>query len=211
MPVDFSPLIFSMLLIGVPLVFYTRYRASAVAAKEQDVRMRYKRKDVIFPSTIASNQAGRENQKRRRTHFLYASAISVSLISILLLIVYIPGWYWRFKASRGDPAATYQLARWTEYHNEQIARFIVWPFGPEVLEGYAWLDKAASLDYPPAVYALGFRLKYGIGVPKPDNWMGTSGNVFEQPERGQKLIEKAINLGYRLEGREEEFYFRVYR
>jgi hypothetical protein len=37
---------------------------------------------------------------------------------------------------------------------------------------YAWLEKAAAQDYPPAVWLVGVRLKYGLHVPRPPNWNG---------------------------------------
>jgi TPR repeat protein len=60
--------------------------------------------------------------------------------------------------------------------------------------GYAWLEKAANRNYPPAIYALGVRTKHGIHVPRPKDWDGPVGNVFDQPLRGQALIDKAITL-----------------
>lgn len=116
-----------------------------------------------------------------------------------------------FKANRGDPAAKYGLARWTERHDEQIGEFILWPFSPDVLGGYAWLEKAAAADYPPAIYAVGVRLKHGNHVPRPPNWNGPDGNVFPQPQRGQVLIDKAVQLGYQPMIEEEYFYWQQYR
>jgi hypothetical protein len=81
-----------------------------------------------------------------------------------------------------------------------------------VLGGYAWLEKAAAVDYPPAVYAKGVRLKFGQHVPRPADWEEPpGGNVFPQPERGQALIDKAIRLGYQPTIDEDYFYWRQYR
>ncbi|MCY2987147.1 MAG: hypothetical protein NTY19_04665 [Planctomycetota bacterium] len=116
-----------------------------------------------------------------------------------------------WKANRGDPAAMYELARWTEKHDEEIGNLILWPFSPDVQGGYAWLEKAAAVDYPPAVYAVGVRLKYGDHVPRPPGWKGPPGGHFPQPERGQVLIDKAIHLGYRPSIEEGYFYWHQYR
>jgi hypothetical protein len=72
-----------------------------------------------------------------RRSFLQASAVSASILLLLILWVYVPGWILMFKASRNDPAAMYELARWTEKHDEQLGEFILWPFESNVLGGYA--------------------------------------------------------------------------
>jgi TPR repeat protein len=143
--------------------------------------------------------------------FAWAAAISLALVTSLFLAVYVPGWVLAAKARRGEATAMYELARWTERHDEQIGAFILWPVQPDVLGGYDWLEKAAALEYPPAVYAVGVRLKYGQHVPQPPDWRGPAGNVFAQPERGQALIDKAIRLGYRPTINEEFFYWQQYR
>lgn len=171
MPVDFTPLIVSVVLIGVPLLF-------------------------LFKS---------------RKAFLRTAALSASIVAVPFLWVYVPGWISMAKAYCGDSAAMYEMARWTENHNEQMQSVVFWPFSPDVLGGYAWLEKAAAENYPPAVYAMGVRLKYGQHVPRPPDWDGPGGNVFPQPERGQGLIDKAIGLGYQPRIEEDYFYWRQYR
>jgi TPR repeat protein len=80
------------------------------------------------------------------------------------------------------------------------------------LGGYTWLAKAAAQDYPPAVWLVGVRLKYGILVPMPKDWNGPGGNVFPQPERGQQMIDHAVNdLGFKPTTNEESYYFQHYR
>lgn len=143
--------------------------------------------------------------------FLRAATGSVLILLCLFLWVYVPGWILMCRSSFGDPAATYELAGWTESHCEQIGTFILWPCPPDVLGGYALLEQAAQSDYPLAVYAVGVRLKHGIHVPRPPDWNGPEGNVFEQPERGQKHIDKAIRLGYRPTLSEDIFYFHQFR
>jgi hypothetical protein len=143
--------------------------------------------------------------------FLIASGVSLGLVLLFLLSVYVPGWVLRARAGRGDPAAQYELARWHENHCEEIQEWLPWPCEPDVLTGYAWLERAAGENYPPAVYAVGVRLKYGDHVPRPDGWDGPAGNSFPQPERGQEMIDKALRLGYKPEVDEEDFYWKVYR
>ena len=143
---------------------------------------------------------------RGQRPFLRAVALSTAILLLLFLSVYVPGWILMFRASRGDPAAMYDLARWTEKHHDTIGEYILWPFTPDVLGGYAWLEKAANRDYPPAIYALGVRIKGGIHVPRPPDWDGPGGNVYDQPLRGQPLIDRAIRLGYRPTVAEEDFY-----
>jgi TPR repeat protein len=130
---------------------------------------------------------------------------------LIFLPVYIPGWVLEQKARAGAPEAQYQFAVWCENHCEVIGAFILWPCRPDVLGGYTWLEKAAEQDYPPAVYTLGVRLKYGDFVPKPDNWSGPAGNMFPQPARGQPLIDKALALGYKPRTEERMHYMEVYR
>jgi hypothetical protein len=127
-----------------------------------------------------------------------AAIFSACVLGLLLLAVYVPGWRLYAKASKGDPAAQYQYAQWLENHSEQVGSIILWPFESDVLSGYAWLEKAAAQNYPPAVWLVGVRLKHGMHVPQPTGWTGPAGNVFRQPERGQPMIDRAINeLGYR--------------
>ena len=142
---------------------------------------------------------------------LIAASVSASLLIIFFLSVYVPGWALAAKANAGDAIAQYELARWTERHCEQISEFILWPCEPDVLGGYAWLEKSAGQDYPPALYALGVRLKYGHHVPQPPDWAGPGGNVFPQPERGQRLIDRALALGFHPTVEEKYYYWRVYR
>jgi len=116
------------------------------------------------------------------------------------------------KANRGDAVSQYELARWTENHCSQISVVILWPSQSDVLGGYEWLEKAAQQDYPPALWMVGIRLKYGIHVPRPLNWKGPAGNVFPQPERGQQMIDRAIELGFEPPRIDEEgYYYQVYR
>jgi hypothetical protein len=147
---------------------------------------------------------------RGRKPFLLASAGSLAVLVLITLPAYIPGWVLMVKARGGDPAAQYELARWHERHCEAIQRWMLWPCSPDVLAGYAWLEKAAGQDYPPAVYTLGVRLKYGQHVPQPADWRGPAGNVFPQPARGQALIDRALRLGYRPRTAEELHYMTVY-
>ena len=143
--------------------------------------------------------------------FLWAASVSASILLLLFFWVYVPGCMLMLKTNRGDPAAMYELARWTENHDDQIGEFILWPVASDVLGGYEWLEKAAALDYPPAVYAVGVRLKHGYHVPRPSGWSGPSGNHFPQMKRGQALIDRAIQLGYQPTIKEELFYWQQYR
>lgn len=115
------------------------------------------------------------------------------------------------KAGGGDPEVQYELARWHENHCGALHEWLLLPCESDVLTGYAWLEKAAQQDYPPAVYTLGVRLKYGDHVPEPVDWMGPAGNVFPQPERGQALINRALQLGYKPQTSEELHYMTEYR
>ena len=143
--------------------------------------------------------------KGRKT-FPRAAALSTAILLFLFLSVYVPSWVLMFSASRGDPGSMYELARWTENHDHVIGEYLLWPIEPDVLGGYASLEKEAKTDYPPAIYAIGVRNNYGIHVPRPPDWNGPAGNVFDQPLHGQSLIDKAIKLGYRPTVAEEDFY-----
>ena len=132
--------------------------------------------------------------------FRRAAAVSASILVLLFLWVYVPGWVLTFKAHRGDRAAMYELARWTENHDSQIGQLILWPGSPDVRGGYAWLEKAAAVDYPPALYAMGVRIKHRIFAP---SWISE--------EEAQALIDKALRLGYKPTIEEDYVYFGQYR
>lgn len=141
-----------------------------------------------------------------------ASVVSATLLCAFLLAVYVPGWWLHAKAARGDPAAQYAYAQWLENHSEELGAILPWPAEPDVLGGYAWLEKAAAQNYPPAVWLVGVRLKEGTFVPEPPGWTGPAGNVFPQPQRGQPMIDRAVKqLGYRPPGSEDTFYWQHYR
>src|SRR5205809_790708 len=107
-----------------------------------------------------------------RKAFITGCTASVVVVILILLPVYVPGWILMIQASAGNAEAQYELARWYENHCEEIQAWLLWPCEPDVLTGYEWLEKAADQDYPPAVYILGVRLKYGEFVPRPANWTG---------------------------------------
>jgi hypothetical protein len=98
-----------------------------------------------------------------------------------------------------------------ENHSSRINAIICWPTQSDVLGGFSWLQRAANQDYPPAVYALGARLKHGIHVPRPTYWHGPAGNVFRQPDHGHNIIDKAISRGYKPSVDESMYYWHVYR
>ena len=141
-----------------------------------------------------------------------AAAISVLLVAAFLLSIYIPGWRFHARAAAGDPVAQYQYAQWLENHSEDVEQVLPMPAEPDVYGGFAWLQKAAAHNYPPAVWLVGARLKYGIFVPEPPHWTGPGGNVFPQPSVGQPLIDHAVNdLRYRAPADAEQFYWQHYR
>src|SRR5438132_1447044 len=138
--------------------------------------------------------------------------ISLLVAAAIILSVYIPGWRLHARASAGDPAAQYEFARWTENHCEELQNILIWPCGPDLLAGYAWLEKSAAQDYPPAVYLVGVRLKYGDFVPKPPGWKGPDQNMYPQPARGQELIDRALRLGFKPpSGDDRSYYFGCFR
>jgi hypothetical protein len=141
-----------------------------------------------------------------------AALITISLFSLVFLWIYIPGWCLYVKARSGNAAAQYSYAQWLENHSEQVGTVIIWPFEPDVLEGYSWLEKSANQNYPPAVWLLGARLKFGEFVREPPGWTGPGGNVFPQPIRGQALMDHAVkDLGYPAPGDPEKYYWQNYR
>ncbi len=151
------------------------------------------------------------NASRGKKPFWKATVACVVLVMLIVLAVYGPGWLLWARASNGDPASQYEYARWTENHSEQINAVLLWPAFPDVLGGYRWLQKSADQEYPPALFAIGVRLKYGIHVPQPADWNGPGGNVFPQPDRGQHFIDRAHELGYKEPTDEESFYWQHYR
>ena len=132
----------------------------------------------------------------------------MALLGAVTLPFYVPGWKLMIQARTGDPHTLYRLAKWHEMHCEKVGSLILWPCEPDIRAGYACLERAAKKDYPPALYALGVRLKLGMFVPP---WTGPGGNVFPQPKTGQALIDKAIALGYKPIVAEDRFYFDVFR
>ena len=139
-----------------------------------------------------------------------AAAISALLVAGFFLALYIPGWRLRSRAQTGDPVAEYQYAQWLdEVHPAYDPPQPVVPMHlAGEYDGFAWLQKAAAQNYPPAVWLVGVRLKYGIAVPEPADWHGPGGNVFAQPDVGQPLIDHAINdLDFHAPADEPQFYF----
>lgn len=142
---------------------------------------------------------------------LVAAIVCLSIPAIHFLVVFVPGWQLKSKAAVGDATAQYLYAQWLETHGEKLGKYWIVAPGPDVDGGYQWLEKAANQEYPPALWILGVRLKYGLFVPRPPNWTGPGGNVFPQPERGQALIDRALELGFMPKANEETYYWSVWR
>jgi len=140
-----------------------------------------------------------------------AALVAGGIFFLIVLRTFVPGGLLLIRASLGSLPAQYEFARWRENHCEEIGDLILWPCEPDVLGGFSSLSVAAEKGYPPAIYAVGVRLKYGDHVPRPENWLGPGGNVFPQPKRGQRFIDEAIRLGYRPRISEERFYWQKYR
>ncbi len=151
------------------------------------------------------------NALRGRKAFCTAAIVSATVVGVILLSAHVPGWLLWARATNGDAESQYEYARWKENHSEQINTLLLWPEFPDVLGGYHWLEKSADQEYPPALFAIGVRLKYGMHVPRPPNWDGPGGNVFRQPDRGQQFIDRAHELGYKEPVDEEAFYWQHYR
>lgn len=147
----------------------------------------------------------------QRRRFGRSVLIGGAFVAVVWLWVYVPGWVRMVRAQFGSAEAMYELARWTEKRSGQLGTVLLWPEEPDVLGGFARLERAAALDYPPAVYALGVRLKHGLHVPDPSGAPTRDGSVYEQPERGQELIDKALRMGFQPTHTETGFYWGVYR
>lgn len=141
---------------------------------------------------------------------LTTGGLSLTVVTTFLLSVFMPGWRLQVEAERGNALAQYRLAKWYCIYPRQIDRYIIWPFRPDPLASYHWLEMSAAQGFPPALYALGVHLKYGIGVPQPRNWKGPAGNVFRQPDRGQLYIDQAIARGYVPVVDEDLFIYHVF-
>ena len=132
------------------------------------------------------------------------------LLAIIFLFVYLPGYIYMYEAHyKNDPKSQYELSRWYENHADKINSIIMIPFLKaecDVKKGFEWLNRSADNEYPEAIYALGIMYKYGIFVPDPSG-RNTGGNYFPQPEKGQQLIDKAIQAGYKPNVKEEDFYY----
>ena len=141
------------------------------------------------------------------------AAIGFSILSVALiwLMIAAPGFSLHRKAVAGDAASQFEYARFIDNKSSRINAVICWPTTSDVLGGYTWLTQSASQNHPPALYALGVRLKHGIHVPRPPNWTGRGGNVFPQPDVGQAYIDKALDLGYKPKVDEQSYYWHVYR
>lgn len=159
---------------------------------------------ILFAVIVISGFRG----KRAFAATVGFSALSVAMI---WLAISAPGFSLHRNAVTGDAAAQFEYARFVENKSGRINAIICWPTTSDVLGGYTWLLQSAKQNHPPALYALGVRLKHGIHVPRPANWTGPSGNVFEQPDLGQSYIDKAFELGYKPKADEESYYWQVYR
>ena len=148
---------------------------------------------------------------RGRRAFRRAAFWSSTFVVAVFSYTYAPGGLMWVRASRGNPEQQFEYARWKENHIDQINRIMFWPGSPDVAGGYYWLSKAADQQFPPAMFALGVRLKYGEHVPKPQNWIDTGGNVFPQLQSGQTLIDRAHALGFKEPVHEELYYWECFR
>ena len=133
------------------------------------------------------------------------------VVVLVLSRVFLPGLVYSIGANCGSPYAQYEYARWLENHCSVLQAWLPLPCNSDVESGYLWLERAAQHEYVPAIYMLGVRLKYGIQVPRPDNWTGPGGNTYPQPERGQMLINSALNRGYRPREADASAYYRSFR
>jgi len=144
--------------------------------------------------------------------FLKTLVGTALIVGAILTPFFISGMSLKLQATSGDSKAQYRYARWLENTSESIGAIMLWPFSPDVLGGYEWLRKSAEGGFIPAIYVQGIRLKHGIHVPEPVGWSGPGGNVFPQPEKGQKLIDKAVSLGFPIPHiTEESYYWHFYR
>lgn len=149
-------------------------------------------------------------KSRRNRIALFVATIAIPVI--IIGGVFAIGCWWRIHAARGDPYSQYKYAQWLERHAEVIGRVFLWPERPDVLGGFTWLQRSASKDYPPALWLVGVRLKYGEHVPRPIDWSGAGGNVFPQPAVGQPLIDRSIQeLGFNPSVHESVYYWEHYR
>ena len=122
--------------------------------------------------------------------------LSICFYLVIPALVYVYGLGCYVAIADKNPATMYRYSKWAESCNEWINKIVIWPFVDDDLAGYSWLERAAELNYPPALYCLGWRLKTGRCVPKPEGWKGPSGNAFPQPEKGQPLIDRALQAGF---------------
>jgi hypothetical protein len=141
-----------------------------------------------------------------RKAFAWSVLASAGFVVLVVVTVHLPGWLLRSAAVDGDPESQYEYARWVENRSEKMNSILVWPDAPDVLGGYQWLERAARQDYPPAVFTVGVRLKYGMHVRRPAGWSGPSGNIFRQPELGQRYIDRARELGFTRYADDSSFY-----
>jgi hypothetical protein len=157
---------------------------------------------------------------------LVAGGVSAALVGLVVLPVYINGWRLEATAGPDRPELLYEYARWQENHCSNIQSFLFWPCDTDVVGGFRTLQRAAEAGHPKSTWLVGVRLKHGIHVPKPDGWDGPGGNVFKQPERGQRMIDRAVDeLGFeppvgdqpvdgtRIDAPDSgpQYYWRVYR
>ena len=139
------------------------------------------------------------------------AVVSVLLVAGFLLSIYIPGWRLHARAAAGNASAQYRYAQWLENHSGAVQQVLPLPMEPDVCSGFAWLQKAAAQNYPPAVWLVGACLRYGIFVPEPADWAGPGGNIFPQPSIGQPLIDRAVDdLGYSPPSDAWQFYYQSY-
>lgn len=148
---------------------------------------------------------------RGLTAFLRAAAASATLFLAIFLIVHVPGWLLMRGVQRNDPVAMYQLARWTESHAEKMRAVVLWSQPIDTDGGYSLLVRAAKLGHPPALYALGTRLKHGMFVPDPAKRSMPGIVPVTQQRRGQQFMDRAIRLGFTPKYTEQQHYFGEFR
>jgi hypothetical protein len=149
--------------------------------------------------------------RRGRTVVLRAVLVSALGIALPILLPMWQGSRLHAAATAGRAEAQYEFARWKENHAGQIGRFLLWPEQPDVEAGFEWLVRAAMQQHPPALFALGARLKHDQQVPEAWFERGIRRLPEERRAQGQAMIDEALARGFRPQTDDRNFYWFEFR
>jgi hypothetical protein len=104
-------------------------------------------------------------------------------------------------ATLGNCHWQYGLSRWLESENDMVSSVSFIQFDHHFEQSWHWLERSSTGGCPSATYTIGNRIKHDLFVP----------STINKEVDFQKMMNQALNGGFRLKVPEEQFYFRQFR